>query len=249
MHLSIVVPCYNEEASLPLLGERLRRTSMRLEGLRVEFVLVDDGSTDGTRLGLAALADKLPGARVVAHDRNRGLGAALRTGMAASLGEVVVTMDSDCTYDPVEIPELVARLRDADVVLGSPYHPAGATENVQPHRLALSMTLSRVYRTVLHRPDLHTFTSMFRAYTSEAAAAAHSTSDDYLALTEMLVSLIDGGYRIAEHPTVLRVRANGASKLRVLRMVRRHAVMVGRLVLRRPAPLASTATRSGGTTT
>lgn len=248
MHLSIVVPCYNEEESLEVLAERLRLTSMRLDGLRVEYVLVDDGSTDGTFAGLTALAEKLPGARVVLHERNRGLGAALRTGMAESLGDVVVTMDSDCTYDPVEIPELVQRLRDADVALGSPYHPEGGAQNVPPHRLALSMTLSRLYRIVLRRPDLHTFTSMFRAYTREATDAAHSTSDDYLALTEMLVSLIDGGFRIVEHPTVLHVRVSGVSKLRVARMVRRHALMVARLSVRR-AVSPSVQTRSGGSTT
>ncbi len=238
MGLSIVVPCYNEEASLPLLEERLAATLARLTG-DVEIVLVDDGSTDATLAGLNALAGRLAGARVVRHGRNRGLGAALRTGMAEAREDVIVTIDSDCTYDPIDIPILVACLEDADAALGSPYHPEGMTENVQAYRLALSMTLSRLYRAVLGRPDLHTFTSMYRAYTREAAAAAESSSDDYLALTEALVSLLDRGYRVVEHPAVLRVRVNGVSKLRVLRMIRRHALMVARLSLRkapRPVP-------------
>lgn len=246
MHVSIVVPCYNEESSLSLLGERLGRT-LELMGADTNVVFVDDGSTDATLAGLTELAKTLPGSRVVAHASNQGLGTALRTGMAAAHGDVIVTMDSDCTYDPLEIPGLVEKLDVADVVLGSPYHPAGGTDNVRPHRLALSMTLSGLYRRVLRRPDLHTFTSMFRAYSRDAAAAASSQANDYLALTESLVSLIDGGYRIVEYPTVLHVRVEGVSKMRVLRMVRRHACLVLRLALRRPVP--QPAAQSGGSVT
>jgi len=246
MYVSIVVPCYNEESSLGLLSERLGMT-LELMGEQTEVVFVDDGSTDNTLAGLTALADALPGGRVVAHPANQGLGAALRTGMTAARGDVIVTMDSDCTYDPLEIPALVAMLDSADVVLGSPYHPAGGTDNVRPHRLALSMTLSGLYRRVLRRPDLHTFTSMFRAYSRDAAEAANSRANDYLALTESLVSLIDGGYRIVEYPTVLHVRVEGVSKMRVARMVRRHASLVLRLAVRRPAP--QPAAQSGGSTT
>ncbi len=145
-------------------------------------------------------------------------------------------MDSDCTYDPVEIPELIAGLAEADVVLGSPYNPTGATSDVPPHRLVLSKTLSNIYRFVLKRPDLYTFTSIFRAYRKQAALAATSTATDYLALAEMLVSLIDAGYEIVEYPTVLNVRANGESKLRIVRMVRRHASYVTRLAFTRTQP-------------
>jgi hypothetical protein len=99
------------------------------------------------------------------------------------------------------------------------------------------MTLSKLYRLVLRRPDLHTFTSLYRAYSREAARDARSSAPDYLALTESLVSLIDRGYRVVEHPAVLRVRTAGVSKMRVLRMVRRHAAMVVRLAARRtPRP-------------
>jgi dolichol-phosphate mannosyltransferase len=236
MSISIIVPCYNEEASLPLLEERLGLALERLAEEDVEVLLIDDGSTDSTRAGLEAMSDSLRGARVVVHEENQGLGVALRTGMSASRGDVVVSLDSDCTYDPVEIPELISGLAEADVVLGSPYNPAGATADVPPHRLVLSKTLSNIYRLVLRRPDLYTFTSIFRAYRKQAALEATSSATDYLALAEMLVSLIDSGYEIVEYPTVLNVRANGDSKLRIVRMIRRHAAYVTKLAFTRTVP-------------
>jgi dolichol-phosphate mannosyltransferase len=234
MRISLIIPCYNEEASLPQLGDRLALALERLDGNDVEILLVDDGSCDRTLVGLNRMAEWLPGVRVVSHGENRGLGAALRTGYAEATGDVLVGLDSDCTYDPMEVADIVARLGSADVVLGSPYNPEGATANVPVSRLLLSRTLSGMYRFVLGRPDLYTFTSIFRAHTREAAEAMCSTANDYRALTEMLVSLLDQGYRVVEYPTTLRVRETGSSKMRVLRMIRRHAAMVCRLAVTRP---------------
>lgn len=234
MRLTLVIPCYNEEESLPLLGDRLALALERLGEHEVEVLFVDDGSSDGTFEGLNRLSEWLPGVRIVAHEHNQGLGAALRTGYAEATGDVLVGLDSDCTYDPVEVADLIACMGDADVVLGSPYNPAGATSNVPLSRLLLSRTLSGMYRFVLGTRDIYTFTSMFRAHTREAALAMESSAADYRALAEMLVSLLDKGYRVVEYPTVLHVRVTGASKLRILRMVRRHAALVCRLAATRP---------------
>jgi dolichol-phosphate mannosyltransferase len=234
MRLSLVIPCFNEEASLALLGDRLARALELLGDHEVEVLFVDDGSTDGTPAGLERLAEWLPGVRVVTHERNRGLGAALRTGYAEATGDVLVGLDSDCTYDPTEVPELIARMASADVVLGSPYNPEGATANVPVSRLVLSRTLSGIYRWVLGTSDIYTFTGIFRAHTREAATAMESSADDYRALTEMLVSLLDKGYRVVEYPTVLHSRVTGSSKMRVLRMIGRHAAMVCGLAITRP---------------
>lgn len=234
MRVSLVIPCFNEEESLALLGDRLALALEVMGEHDVEILFVDDGSSDGTLTGLHRLAEWLPGVRVVEHGDNRGLGAALRTGYAEATGDVLVGLDSDCTYDPVEVPALLARLAGADVVLGSPYNPAGATANVPISRLVLSRTLSGMYRLVLGCSDIYTFTGIFRAHTREAADAMRSTANDYRALTEMLVSLLDQGYRVVEYPTVLHSRVTGSSKMRVVRMIRRHAAMVLRLALTRP---------------
>jgi glycosyltransferase involved in cell wall biosynthesis len=115
--LSVIVPAYNEAATLE---ECLRRV-VRL-GLDAELVVVDDGSRDGTAALLRRLADGVvPGLRVLSHPLNRGKGAAVRTGIAATRGSIVLILDADLEYDPNDIPRLVAPILDgyADVVFGT----------------------------------------------------------------------------------------------------------------------------------
>ena len=115
--LSVVVPAYNEAATLE---ECLTRV-VRL-GLDAELVVVDDGSRDGTAELLRRLGDgAVPGLRVLSHPLNRGKGAAVRTGIAATRGSIVLVLDADLEYDPDDIPRLVAPILDgyADVVYGT----------------------------------------------------------------------------------------------------------------------------------
>jgi glycosyltransferase involved in cell wall biosynthesis len=114
--LSVVIPCYNEIATLERVVEAVRQSPVP----RKEIILVDDGSTDGTReLIRTKLADRVD--RVVLHERNQGKGAALRTGFAAATGDVVVVQDADLEYDPAEYPKLLRPFveKGADVVFGS----------------------------------------------------------------------------------------------------------------------------------
>ena len=115
MKLSVVVPVYNERSTIEDILERVRKVTEVSE-----VVVVDDCSTDGTRDILKRLAGD---ARLVVlyHDRNRGKGAALRTGFQAVTGDVVVVQDGDLEYDPREYPKLLAPIlaNQADVVYGS----------------------------------------------------------------------------------------------------------------------------------
>ena len=114
--VSIVVPAYNEAATI----ERLLRRVARVE-LSKEVIVVDDGSTDGTRELLPGLEEAGLINRLLMHERNRGKGAALRTGFAHATGDVVVVQDADLEYDPDEIPRLLAPIAEgrADAVYGS----------------------------------------------------------------------------------------------------------------------------------
>jgi glycosyltransferase involved in cell wall biosynthesis len=116
MKLSIVMPVYNEKATLREIVDRVLKVET---GLETELIAVDDFSTDGTRDILKELAD--PRIRVCYHEKNKGKGAALRTGFARAEGDIVLIQDADLEYDPREYPRLLEPILDgrADVVYGS----------------------------------------------------------------------------------------------------------------------------------
>jgi hypothetical protein len=116
--LSIVVPLFNEAATLEELHRRLRTVALVL-GLRTEIIYVDDGSTDATTEIVAALAGREPRVHVVTLARNYGQTAALSAGFDAARGEIIVAMDGDLQHAPEEIPKLIAKLDDGyDIVSG-----------------------------------------------------------------------------------------------------------------------------------
>ncbi|MGP0566847.1 MULTISPECIES: glycosyltransferase family 2 protein [unclassified Nitrospina] len=115
MKISVVIPVYNEKNTVRTLIERVEATPYEKE-----IVLVDDYSTDGTREILKEYEDK-EGFRVVYHDKNRGKGAALRTGFKNLTGDVIIIQDADLEYNPSEYGVLLEPILDgrADVVYGS----------------------------------------------------------------------------------------------------------------------------------
>jgi glycosyltransferase involved in cell wall biosynthesis len=114
--ISIVIPCYNEDATLEQVVDKVLAAPVP----HMEVIVVDDGSTDGT---VQVLRDKVAPrvARVLFHERNQGKGATLRTGFAAATGEIVLVQDADLEYDPRDYPRLLQPILEdrADVVFGS----------------------------------------------------------------------------------------------------------------------------------
>jgi len=116
MLLSVIMPCYNEAESLPLILAKVRAVP-----IAKEIIVVDDCSSDNTPAVLAAELLNDPHMRVVRHDRNRGKGAAVRTGIAQASGDIVIIQDADLEYDPNDYHEVVGPIMDGrvDVVFGS----------------------------------------------------------------------------------------------------------------------------------
>jgi dolichol-phosphate mannosyltransferase len=219
---TLLVPCFNEAEGIPQLCALLVPLVRRLRRSGgVEVVFVDDGSTDSTADIIRREAVRIP-YRIVTHEHNRGLGAALRTGFAASAGQEVVTLDSDCTYVPLEALRLLEVLRNGcDIVTGSPYHPDGEVVGVQGWRLFLSKSLSRLYWMILPL-RLYTYTSCFRAYRREILPNLQLDDDGFLAVTQLLISAILKGFSVVEVPARLTKRQFGQSKIRVVRVVISH---------------------------
>lgn len=113
--LSVVIPVFNE---LQTIGDVVQR--VRSSGVPVEMIIVDDGSTDGTRELLKSWQDE-PDMKIIMHEVNQGKGSALRTGFSHASGDVVIVQDADLEYDPAEFEKLIQPIVDdvADVVFGS----------------------------------------------------------------------------------------------------------------------------------
>ena len=165
MKLSILVPVYNERY---LVRELLRRVlAVEIAGItELEVVVVDDGSTDGTRDLLRALAAAEPRLRYFEHERNGGKGAAIRTGIAAASGDLIVFQDADLEYDPRDFARMVKPFLEdgADVVYGSRFLASDRRRVLYfRHTLGNRMLtfLSNLF-TDLNLTDMETCYKMFR---------------------------------------------------------------------------------------
>jgi dolichol-phosphate mannosyltransferase len=119
--ISVVIPVYNEEESLPILAAELHAALAGL-GRSYEILYVDDGSTDGSPEVLRRLAREDPAVRVLRQRRNAGQSAALDAGFRFARGGITVTLDADLQNDPADIPRLLERMDELDVVSGVRTH-------------------------------------------------------------------------------------------------------------------------------
>ncbi|MBI3036860.1 glycosyltransferase family 2 protein [Candidatus Woesearchaeota archaeon] len=235
--LSIVVPCYNEEAGLHQLFSQMRQLAKSLHGkYAVEAVFVDDGSTDRTFSMLSEFKRQFSNPKkytsvvICRHPTNKNLGAALKTAFKHVTGGLVATVDADCSYSLLEIPKLLQLLdKGTDIAIASPYHPEGRS-NIKPaYRLFLSKAISKIYA-ILTRSSIYTFTAIFRVYRRKVIENVHPKSDGFLAVTELLVLAMKKGYRVKELPATLTLRKYGRSKMKLLSTIMGHFLFVAKLL-------------------
>jgi dolichol-phosphate mannosyltransferase len=235
MKLSIVVPLYNEDENVAKLHAELLPVARKLLGSMpahlatidgVELIFVDDGSVDRT---VAEIQEKFHSfheddftIQLIRHEMNRGLGAALRTGLAAANGDIIVTTDCDGTYSFGEIPSLLNYFTPAiSIVTASPYHPEGRVAGVPVYRLLLSRGSSLLYRLLVDW-HIHTYTALFRAYRRAVIERVNFHSNGFLGGTELLVKARLDDFAVAEYPAVLHARQYGVSKAKLVRTIRAH---------------------------
>jgi glycosyltransferase involved in cell wall biosynthesis len=205
MKLSVVIPVYNESGTIREILQRVR-----VVPFEKEIIVVDDGSTDGTRDLLRSLQD---GNVIVAlHDRNQGKGAALRTGFGRVTGDVVLVQDADLEYDPADYPRLLRPILDAnaDVVYGSRF-------GGEAHRVLFFWhyvgnrfltTLSNMF-TNLNLSDMETCYKVFRA---SLLKQIHLKSNRFGFEPEFTAKVARLGCRIYEVPITYHGRGYEAGK-------------------------------------
>jgi glycosyltransferase involved in cell wall biosynthesis len=227
--VTVVVPCFNEEALIPALAQACTSLARSLEGrYLLDFLFVDDGSTDSTYDELCRAVGGTANCAIVRHARNRGIAAAIMTGIRQARSEIVCSIDADCTYDPAQLAEMIPLLGDGvDMVTASPYHPSGRVRDVPAWRLALSKTASRLYRCVM-RQKLFTYTSCFRVYRRRAVLGFDLDRDDFVGVTELLWRLDCRGGRIVEYPALLESRIRTRSKMNLLKTAAGHGALLAR---------------------
>lgn len=205
--LTIVIPAYNEEESLPALLPRLLRFA-HARNLRV--VVVDDGSKDRTGEILAAHRD--PALHVVTHKVNRGYGGALKSGIRAVSTPLAITIDADGQHRFEDVVRLHRHLlaTDADMVVGS---RTGKAANASAYRALGKFLIRRIARFLMPVP-VHDINSGMKIYRADLAKAYLPLCPDSMAFSDvMTLVFVSQRHRVLEHPIRILARAGGTSTI------------------------------------
>jgi glycosyltransferase involved in cell wall biosynthesis len=213
MRALVVIPTYNEADSVAEVLDRVL-----LADPRVDVLVVDDGSPDGTAKLVRERGEHEPRVQLLERSGKQGLGAAYRAGFAWGLErgyDALVEMDADLSHPPDRLPALLDGLAGADLVIGSRYVPGGRTVNWSRQRAVISRTGNAYVRLALGIP-VHDSTAGYRAYRREVLEALPVEavrSNGYCFQVEMAHKTWQEGFRVAEVPITFTERVSGVSKM------------------------------------
>ncbi|OGM98177.1 MAG: hypothetical protein A2735_00515 [Candidatus Yanofskybacteria bacterium RIFCSPHIGHO2_01_FULL_41_21] len=208
MKISIIIPAYNEKNTI--LGILEAVENVQLPGIEKEIIVIDDGSTDGTRDLLKGFSEKHT---IVFHEKNKGKGGALRTGFARATGDYIIIQDADLEYDPNDYRVLAEPIQagKADVVFGS--RRLDSEKNRYAYeRYRLGGMLVGALVNIFSGIRLHDVLSMSKIFPRSALSKINLRSGGFEMDIELNIKLVLAGYRIAEVPISYQARTIQAGK-------------------------------------
>lgn len=194
MKLSVIIPCYNEKNTVEEIIRRVRAVE-----LADEIIIVDDGSTDGTREILAGI-DPSDDLKVILHSHNQGKGAAVRTGFQAATGDVLLIQDADLEYDPREFPVLLKPIEEgiSKVVYGSRF--LGGPRKAMFFWHMVGNRLLTLVTNVLYDSIISDMETCYKVFSAEVVKDIRLRSRRFDFEPEITAKVLKRGYRIYEVP-------------------------------------------------
>lgn len=214
---SIVIPAHNEEGNIEKFMRRVIET-VKQNRLPAEIIAVDDVSSDNTGRLLDRLSDQYKMLRVIHRTSQNGPGNAERAGFAVARGEWIITLDSDLSHRPEEIPDFIKKAKSGyDMVIGSRFIPGGEMDG-PAFRLFLSQSCALLAKMITGYP-LHDASSGYRIMRTSALQTLNLQSPWFEIHTEIPVKFFLHGYKVAEIPIRYERRGEGQSKLTIFQSV------------------------------
>jgi dolichol-phosphate mannosyltransferase len=228
--ISIIIPLFNERENVihynqdlfPVIEDIARKTNEKFN-----FIFVDDGSKDDTIEQLQKITERRSDVKILKHEVNRGMGTAIMTGLGTSEDELIITMDADLTFRPVDVLKLIEKYREtgADCISGSPYLKEGLMKEVTPFRLLMSKSVNFLYRIILGE-RITCVSPIFRLYRRNVLTEMNITSNNFEINAEIISKLIISGKKVVEIPVPLLKRKHGESKINIKKEVKNNILLL-----------------------
>jgi len=217
--LSIVLPTYNERENIKMLIPELEEFLVKYR-LSAEIIVVDDNSPDGTAQAVAKINKKYGNIKVIIKKKKEGIGAALRVGYDAAKGKMILSSDSDMSFDVHDMTKLINKVKEGyDLVVGSRHMSRGSyVKNTFGVKIKGFVSyFGNIIVRILTGVNIHDFSANFRIIKKNVWREIETQENTNSLLLEMILKVKYKGYKIAEVPVIFRERLYGKSKLNLVK--------------------------------
>ncbi len=225
--ITILLPAYNEEEVIEKSVDKIFSALKLKEDY--EILVINDGSTDKTEEILKELKRKYRNLRYINHEKNKGLGGAIKTGIKEANGRIIIELDADMTQ-PIDLVEQMVNKIDEgnDICIASRYIKGGGMRNVPLWRVLLSKLANKIF-SITYFTKITDLTSGYRAYKSSFVKKLDFSQNDFSIQLEISVKMAKNKAKISEIPLILTNRSIGSSKFRLIKAMPKYIPVIIKL--------------------